>query len=457
MKDTFKKIIVSILKIESRLILSKYKPSVIAITGSVGKTSTKDAVYAVLSKVSYVRKSEKSFNSEIGLPLTILGAPNGWNNPLTWMTNIWKGLWLFVYPHKYPKWLVLEVGISKPGNMQDVASWLKTDAVIITAIGETPAHIEFFNSRKHLVEEKSLLIKTLKKDGLLVLNADDETVLEMKNSPKNRTITYGFKEDADIVGSGDSIFYNDKNIPAEAGKPEGIIFRVDTEGKSFPVVIEGVFGRNHVYASLAALAISSGLKFNILEAVEALKNYDVPPGRMRLLKGINETLIIDDTYNSSPFACESALKTLGEVKITGPARNASGIADAGGRKIAILGDMLELGKYTSEAHKNIGKIARENADILIVVGQRAKAIAEGAMEVDPATGGAGMNPKSIFEFLDSREAGNFIKTFVQKNDLVLIKGSQGMRMERVVGEILLDQKNKEKLLVRQDEEWLKKK
>src|SRR5450759_697234 len=103
MKITFKKIIVYILKIESQLVLSKYKPKIIAITGSVGKTSTKDAVYAVLSKISYVRKSEKSFNSEIGLPLTILGCPNGWNNPLTWLANIFKGLWLFLGPHKYPK------------------------------------------------------------------------------------------------------------------------------------------------------------------------------------------------------------------------------------------------------------------------------------------------------------------------------------------------------------------
>lgn len=420
--------------------LWKYRPKVIAITGSVGKTSTKDAVYAVFSKISYVRKSEKSFNSEIGLPLTILGLPNAWNNPFIWFLNIWKGLWLFLSPfrpHKYPSWLVLEVGVSKPNDMSDVVSWLRTDAVIITAIGETPAHIEFFNSRKHLLEEKSSLIKTLKKDGLLVLNADDEAVLDMKINSKNRTITYGFKESADILGSGDSIFYG------ASDEPEGIIFRVDEGGNSFPVVIEGVFGRNHVYASLAALALSSGLKFNVLDAVNALKNYDVPPGRMRLLHGINGTLIIDDTYNSSPFACESALKTLKEIKLQGrPACPA-------GRKIAVLGDMLELGKHTEEAHKNIGRIVKENVEILIVVGPRAKAIAKGAKE-------AGMEGE-IFEFLDSREAGEFIKTFVKKNDIVLIKGSQGMRMERVVAEILLDQKNKNKLLVRQDAEWLKKK
>src|SRR3989344_7867242 len=438
MKTTFKKIITYILKTESRLVLWKYKPKVVAITGSVGKTSTKDAVYAVLSRIAHVRKSEKSFNSELGLPLTILGCPNGWNNPLVWIKNIFKGLWLFVWPHKYPRWLVLEGGVGKPNDMWNIAYWLKTNAVIITAIGETPVHIEFFNSRKHLAEEKSQLIKTLKKDGLLILNADDEEVLNMKIKFKNRNITYGFKEGADVLGSGDNILYNNKN------EPEGIIFRVDEEGNSFPVVIERVFGQNHLYASLAAIALASGLKLNILEAINSLKNYDVPPGRMRLLRGIEGSLIIDDTYNSSPFACVSALGTLGEIKCAG-------------RKIAVLGDMLELGKHTIEAHKNIGKIARENADIIMVVGPRAKSIKDGAMEVGPATGGAGMNPEKIFEFLNSYEASDFIKTFVQKGDIVLVKGLQGVRMERVVEAILLDQVNKNTLLVRQDAEWLRKK
>src|SRR3990172_7221889 len=118
MKIIFKKIITYILRIESRLVLWKYKPKIIVITGSVGKTSTKDAVYAVISKISYVRKSEKSFNSEIGLPLTILGCPNGWNNPAIWLKDIVWGLWLFLSPHKYPKWLVLEVGVGKPGDMR---------------------------------------------------------------------------------------------------------------------------------------------------------------------------------------------------------------------------------------------------------------------------------------------------------------------------------------------------
>ncbi len=407
MRIIFKKILANTLREESQLVLWKYRPKIIAITGSVGKTSTKDASYAIISKISHVRKSEKSFNSEIGLPLTILGCPNGWNNPLLWLKNIAKGFWLFLYSHKYPKWLVLEVGVGKAGDMRKTASWLKTDVVIMTAIGETPVHVEFFDSAKHLAEEKSELILTLKKDGLLILNSDDDVVLGMKNKSKHKIITYGFKAGADVVGSADSIFYNDAGVPA------GLIFRVDAGGDSL----------------------------NMLAAVESLKNYEFAPGRMCLLKGINETLIIDDTYNSSPFACESALQTLGEVKNIG-------------RKIAVLGDMLELGKHTIEAHKNIGKIAKENlsenAGILLVVGPRAKAIKEGALE-------AGMNKENIFEFSNSFEVGEYLKTFIKKDDLILIKGSQGMRMERAVGEILLDQKNKNKLLVRQDVEWLAKK
>jgi UDP-N-acetylmuramoyl-tripeptide--D-alanyl-D-alanine ligase len=329
---------------------------------------------------------------------------------------------------------VLEVGIGKPGDMRRTASWLKSDAVIITAIGETPSHIEFFDSHKHLVEEKSGLIKTLKKDGLLVLNNDDEIVMEMKEKTKNRFITFGFKENSDIKGLRDSIFYSDKGIP------EGLIFRIDENGNSFPVVIEGVFGRNHVYASLGALALCSGLKFNMVEAISKLKNYNVPPGRMRLLQGINNSLIVDDTYNSSPFASKCALETLKEVKNSG-------------RKIAVLGDMLELGKHTEEAHKNIGAIAKDVLDtngILIVVGPRAEKIKEGAIE-------AGMIVENIFQFLDSRNAGEFLQSFVKEGDLILVKGSQGIRMEHAVEAILKNKKNRKNLLVRQDEEWKKKK
>ena len=435
MKNIFKKWVAYILKAEAVLVLARYKPKVVAITGSVGKTSTKDAIYAVLSRVSYVRKSEKSFNSEIGLPLTILGVPNAWNNPLGWTLNILKGLWLVIYPHKYPKWLVLEAGIGKPNDMKRTASWLRTDAVVLTAIGETPPHIEFFQSRKHLIDEKMELLKTLKSDGVLVLNADDESIMTAKEKGKCRSITYGFSEDADVRGSGDAISYSEKGVP------EGVIFRVDEGGKSVPVIIEGVFGRNHIYAALAALALSAGLKLNMLAAAESLKNYEVPPGRMRLLEGKKDgSLIIDDTYNSSPFACEAALKTLAGIKTSG-------------RRVAVLGDMLELGKHTVSAHKSIGETAGSvlvgKNDALIVVGPRAKSIKEGALE-------NGMPADNIFEFSDSKETAEFVKKFMKAKDIILVKGSQGMRMERIVAPLILHEAERSMLLVRQDPEWLRK-
>lgn len=430
MRETYRNIIIITLRMLSKLVLWKYKPKIVCITGSVGKTSTKDAVYAVLSKFTYVRKSNKSYNSEIGLPLTILGIPNGWNDPSIWIKNFLKGLWLFIYPHRYPKWLVLEVGVGKPGDMARTASWLKSDVVLVTAIGDMPPHIEFFDSHKHLVDEKSLLIKTLKKEGLLVLNFDDEIVLDMKSKTKARVVTYGFKEGADIMGSDENILYSSKN------EPIGAIFRINKGENSIPVSIEGAFGRNHIYAALASMAFAYGLKLNMLGAADALKHYEMPPGRMRLLKGINDSLVIDDTYNSSPAAAEAALNTLAEVKTNG-------------RKIAVMGDMLELGRHTEEAHKEIGKLVSKKADVLVVVGPRAQYIKDGALE-------SGMKKGNIFEFSNSFLCGEFLKDYVKEGDLVFIKGSQGVRMERATAFVLKDKKNKEDLLVRQEKEWLMK-
>lgn len=433
MKMIFKKIIVLILRWEAKLVIRKYKPKIITITGSVGKTSTKDALYAVISGFSYVRKSAKSYNSEIGLPLTVLGRGSGWNNPLLWLRNILHGLSLIIWPHEYPKWLVLEVGVGKPGDMRRTASWLKSDAVVLTAIGETPVHIEFFNSRKHLIEEKFELLRTLKKDGLLVLNADDADLLLAKDRIKNIFIAYGQSKEAEVRGSGRQIDYD------QEGKPRGIIFRVDAGGASLPVTISGALGRNYMYAGLAALAMAFGMKWNMLHAADRLKDYKVSPGRMRVLEGKEGSLLIDDTYNSSPQACKSALETLKEI-------------NKSGRKIAILGDMLELGKYTDEAHRQIGALARETADVLFAVGPRAKFFREGALEAG-LSAQAGMVPENIFEFSSAKEAAEFARTFIKENDIILIKGSQGMRLERVVEALLLNPEKKKELLVRQDKEW----
>jgi UDP-N-acetylmuramoyl-tripeptide--D-alanyl-D-alanine ligase len=187
---------------------------------------------------------------------------------------------------------------------------------------------------------------------------------------------------------------------------------------------------------LAALAVGLSQKVNLVEAGEALLNHSTPSGRVRIISGINNSLVLDDTYNSSPAALSNALSIFKSIE---------GVK----RKIAVLGDMLELGKHSSDEHYNAGKLTAESADFLVTVGIRARRIAEGALDAD-------MNENNIFQFDDSESAGKFLKEFIQKNDCVLVKGSQSMRMEKSVKEIMSEPERASELLVRQDEEWKKK-
>src|SRR4029077_17520365 len=140
------KIVVVSLTWEAQTALKKYKPKIVSITGSVGKTTTKDAVYTALASTYTARKSEKNVSAELSVPLTILGLPNGRSNPFVWLTNIVEGLLFIIFPFKYPEWLILEIGAEKPGGIEKISQWLKSDVVIITRFGDTPAHIEFFKS-----------------------------------------------------------------------------------------------------------------------------------------------------------------------------------------------------------------------------------------------------------------------------------------------------------------------
>lgn len=430
MKNLFKKIVTFIITWEARIIVRKYKPKIIAITGSVGKTSTKDAVFTVLSKFKIVRKSEKSFNSEIGLPLTILGLPNGWSSPLIWIENILKGIWMIVWKIKYPEYLILEVGVGKPGDIKkNVLPWLKTDIVIITRFPDKPVHVEFFNSIDQIIEEKSALIYTLKKDGLLILNNDDEKVFALHEKSNNKTISFGFNENATYHATYPSYNYiND----GENKVPNGINFKLEYNGNTFPVLLPNVLGLHNVYQALPAIACAHELGADLLGSVEALGEYKTPTGRLSLIEGVNDSYIIDDTYNSSPVALHAALDVLKEMEAN--------------RKIAVLGDMLELGKYTEEEHRQAGERLSKIIDILVVVGPRAKFIAEGAID-------NGFKKENIYNFDSSTETGTFLESIVKKGDITLIKGSQGVRLEKAVEMIMKNKELKYKLLCRQDKEW----
>jgi UDP-N-acetylmuramoyl-tripeptide--D-alanyl-D-alanine ligase len=431
MKSFFKKIVVQLLRWEARLALRKYHPSIIAITGSVGKTSAKDAIYSVISSRAYARKSQKSFNSEVGLPLTVLGRPNAWSNPLRWIENLIDGLFLIIVKTRYPEWLVLEVGADRPGDIKSVAKWLPVNIAVITRLPEVPVHVEFFDSPEQVVEEKASLIGALTAHGTLVLYADDENVRALGDRAQGKKVVYfGFSPQADARAQDIGILFEE----GAHARPIGMKATLIVAGESAPIQMVGALGAHAFLPVIVAAAVGNVLGKSLPEIIAALATYVPPPGRMHLLPGIKDTTIVDDTYNSSPAAATAALDALASLKK--------------GRKIAVLGDMLELGRYSAIEHKKLGAYAAKNADIVLTVGLRARDIAEAALD-------AGMKEGNILQYDDARRAGEELQNMIKAGDVILIKGSQGMRLERVVQELMQEPERAAELLVRQDEEWKK--
>lgn len=429
MKEIFKKIIIFILKLESKMVLKRFKPKIIGVSGSVGKTSTKDAIFSALSGSLHIRKNQKSFNSEIGVPLTILGLENGYHNLFKWLMNIFEGF-LVLFNKKYPKWLVLELGTDHPKDMDKLISWIKIDIAVFTRFPKMPVHVEYFSSPKELNDEDKKMIKGLKKDGHAILNADDSLIMEIKNEIKSRVITYGIDLDADIKASNIEIIYENKY-------PVGINFKVNFGNNSMPFKILGVLGKQHIYPILIAFACGILNKIDVVKMLNSITNYISAPGRMKILKGINNSTIIDDSYNSSPVAVEEALKVLSKIKNTKS-------------KIVVLGDMSELGRYTANEHKIIGKLICDlKFDYLLTIGKRAEFIVEEALI-------SGMEKEKVFSFETHEKLIFKLKELLDKGSIVLIKGSQTMRMEKIVKEVIENKEKAKELLVRQEDFWIDK-
>jgi UDP-N-acetylmuramoyl-tripeptide--D-alanyl-D-alanine ligase len=291
-----------------------------------------------------------------------------------------------------------------------------------------PVHIEYFKDIDALMEEKAFLLKALREDGTAILNADDENILALGKYVKGNVIHYGMEKPATINADKYELMYDGDSLA-------GMQFRILYESNIIPVVLKGVVGIQHVYPVLASACVGFVIKMPLVKITESFLNHEYPRGRMNLISGIKSTVIIDDTYNSSPVALEFALKTLKEVL-------------AKGRKIAVLGDMLELGSHSSNSHKEGGKLVALCADILITVGVRARDFKESALE-------SKMAKNCIHSFSTATEAGEFLKDFIKEGDVILVKGSQSMRMEKAVALILEDKENIKKLLVRQEREWQK--
>lgn len=430
MKQILKRIIIKIITWEARAILRRFQPRIVAVTGSVGKTSTKDAVATVLSATYTIRKSQKSYNSEIGVPLTIIGRSSGWSNPLHWIVTIFKGATMIVFPGSYPEWLVLEVGADRPGDIRSITRWLKPDIAIVTRLSETPVHIEFFRSREQLIEEKSQLIRAVKKEGVAILNYDDSDVRDFARHANGSVLYYGFHSQAHVFASHESVVYQSQE---KIEMPAGVSVKANTNGSSVPVMLQGVLGLQHIYPVLAAVAVGVSQQMNLITIAQALAKHAPPQGRMNLLRGIKNSLIIDDSYNASPVAVQEALNVLKEIRVPN-------------HRIAVLGDMRELGEHSKTAHMNVGEQAASFCDTLFTVGVDARAIAEGALS-------AGMSESKVFSFDDAQKAGKELEKVLEAGDVVLVKGSQAVRCEKVVEEVMAEPMRADELLVRQGSEW----
>lgn len=421
-----RRILVFLITLEARLALVLHRPRIVAVTGNLGKTSVKDAIFAAVSSRGHVRKSNKSFNSDIGVPLAILGLENPWSNPFLWIWTLVRGFFAACTP-LFPSLLILEVGADAPGDIASIATWLHADIAVFTGVPEVPVHIENFGSRERVLTEKRALFLGLRPGGVVV-SIDDASAAEVLHDISARRVVYGLSASCNVGGT-------DREVVYENGKPIGMRAHVRIGEDSFPLVVHGSLGVSRILAALAGVAVAKELGVSIEAALDGLASMSPTPGRMRLLSGVHKSTVIDDSYNSSPAAAIAALDILRDI-------------EREGRRIAVLGDMLELGEHSKRMHRSVGVHAAAACDMLVTVGTRSRDIAASARE-------GGFPSDSVFEYEagDPGHVGRAIADMLRPGDVVLIKGSQGMRLERAVFEIIEDKSTAQKLLVRHDPVW----
>jgi UDP-N-acetylmuramoyl-tripeptide--D-alanyl-D-alanine ligase len=337
----------------------------------VGKTTSKESIAEVLSQKFKTFKSKGNFNNEIGLPISILGVNE-----------------------KHQR-AILEMGFYVPGEIKFLADLALPQVGVVTTVGLV--HAERAGSQEAIYEGKKELIQALPKDGTAILNYDDPLVKKMAKECAAEVVFYGLDSRADLWA--DEI---------EGLGLDGVRFRLHYENEILHVRIP-MIGRHSVHTALrsAAVGLVEGLDWqNILTGLR-IGN---PQLRLVASKGQNGAILLDDTYNASPDSTVAALNLLDELE---------------GHKVAVLGDMLELGQYELQGHQMVGNLAAKVADILITIGERAKIIAEEARR-------SGLNGKSIKEFDTSEDALHYLKEILSSKDVVLVKGSRAMKMDNIV-------------------------
>ena len=423
-----KSVLQYILKLLAKATITKYQPLVIGITGSVGKTSTREAVAAIVQKKYTVGKQSKNFNNEIGLPLTIIQASDsGYRNPFKWLAIFFRALKNIICRNpNYPQSLVLEMGIDHKGDMDYLLSIVQPQVGVLTAVSEV--HLEYLGSIQGVANEKAKLLKSLPGSGFAVYNGDQEELSGLGEKIKTRSLTFGFKEINDVWADGLQLSVSDD------GEVRGFSFKLHHKGSVTPLLLPDVLGQHQVIVALAAAAVGIGLEINAVDIGAVLKDLHFPNGRMKLLPGIKGSKIIDDSYNSSPLALKEALHTLSHF--------------TSGARWAVLGDMLELGRESESLHQECGQeLVRSGINKLVTVGERSRDIGRGALK-------QGLTEDSYVHFAGLAEAAHYVQEKVQTGDTILVKGSQGVRMEKITKELMAEPERAKDLLVRQYKPWI---
>ena len=382
----------------ARRILRTYHPVVIGVAGSVGKTATKEAIAAALLQPGRaVRKTEGSFNAEIGVPATIVAAGPAPVSVGGWVERLLTGLRTAYRPGDYPQFLVLEMGADHPGDLIGLIDLAQPVIGVLTSTA--PEHLEFFGSEEKVIDEESRIVRSLGPDGIGIMNIDDPHAAQVREKLTAKVITYGWSPAAMIRADGFALTKNDHGLPT------GMVLKVAVDGSVIPVPIPGVLGRHQAYPVLAAMAVAQALGFDLLQTGKNLVQYTAMPGRMRLLDGLHESLIIDDSYNASPAAVTAAITALEEL-------------DVPGKKYLVLGQMSELGSSAVRWHDQVGhELGRKNFEMLITVGDLAKRIGAAASV-------AGFPSSRIQNVETPAAAAAMLRGKLSTGDVVLLKGSK---------------------------------
>lgn len=349
------------------------KIPVVAVTGSVGKTSTRGMIASVLSQKYKTLATDGNFNNEIGVPLT---------------------LFRLTREHEIA---VIEMGMNHFGELSRITAAAKPDTVVITNVGE--AHIENLGSREGILKAKLEVLEGLSEDGTVVLNGDNDMLRTVSGTLDFETIYFGIDEKCCNVIA--------KNTRTYA---EGSEFTFSIKGKEYTAQI-GVPGKHHIYNALAAMVI--GMKYNLTanEIIEGIREF-VPVGMRQAAVELDKYTLIKDCYNANPTSMRAGLEVLS-------------LKETEGRRVACLGDMKELGTISEKAHFDTGKIVpKYKVDCLITVGESAKLIADGAVS-------AGMDKECVYSFDNNEQLKEKLYDILQDGDVILLKASRGMKLEEI--------------------------